>query len=348
MPDPEPPPPAGGAESVILKRRTYEALRTAAMRQVQPDQSQFETRRSERSVAFRLRDSVISSTVANGLPFGVELLDAGPGLYMVTVNAGYVIERVPGNTGSGAIAHACPNLVNTADVFPPEQPGAKAAFDIRSGQQVSIVVDVSERGVVEANGSSPAVRCVIEDAGAESIHYVPPTGDEDGVRGEYHYPLAILEGDQLVWVLAGSHIDHFQDLPRFKNGIQSAAENVGRIVEKYDPETNRFILRSLRAGNGIGIQEADGEIIITNADPGSGSGGGEYPDPAAGWWGTLLWQYFGPDGTEELLNALELTVEAGKIVKVRNKWPETGLDEIPGTEGTPGNAQFTNFYYLFP
>lgn len=324
---------------MLLKRKTYEALRTAALRQVQPDSRQFETRRTERSVAFRLRDSVISTSLSSGLPFGVELLDAGPGLYMVTVNAGYVLERLPGGTGPAAIAHGCPNLINTAEVFPPDQPGAKAAFDIRPGQQVSIVVDVSERGVVEANGSDAPVRCVIEDADADSIHYVPPTGDEEGVRGEYHYQLAVMEETGLRWVLAGSHIDHFQDLPRLKNGVEGAEENVGRIVRKYDAETNRFILRSLRAGDGIGIEETEDEVIITNTAP----GGGGYPDPASGYWGTLLWQFFTRITDSVPYSQLELTVEGGRILRVREQEPGGALTDVPGTEATPGQAFFSSF-----
>lgn len=155
--------------------------------------------------------------------------------YKVKLTPGFVNERIPGD----AEALAVNEIQNIA-----------SELDITIGQQVSVVVYVDEDGILGGpDAPSPYVaELVIEAEDTASSHYIPPVGDESaGTPGEYHYKIAVFKDADVdhaaPWLdkfLAGSHISHFVDLPRFKK--QAGTYD---IFKTYDGSTRKYKTKGL-------------------------------------------------------------------------------------------------------
>ena len=179
-------------------------------------------------------------------PFDLQLLvdDSGEEpAYKVTIAPGIVQERVPGNVPA-LIEYQANNIGLIG--------APRAEFAIVVGQQISLVVNVRAVGTIGADGGD-AVTAVIEGENPDSVHYIPPCADDaEGVPGAYHYKLGVLraspvEGEPpyLEQWLAGSHIDHFQDVTRLDNTSNAVSADSARVVKKYDADTNRYLIRFL-------------------------------------------------------------------------------------------------------
>jgi hypothetical protein len=187
----------------------------------------------------------------------------------VTVADGYVNERIPGGEEDALKAHYPQNISIGDGATPPDKPTDRVPFSVSAGQQVSLVVEVDEKGAIEASGEDDAVRVVIEDVDPESIHYVPKIGSAStGEAGSYHYKLATIEAPEteggapvLKLFLAGSHISHFRDLPLLINRPVDTAENVGRIIKEYDKPSNEYRFRSIGKGDGQLRVNEDGDHV---------------------------------------------------------------------------------------
>jgi hypothetical protein len=149
--------------------------------------------------------------------------------WKVTIEDGYVNERIPGGTGDALKTHF-PNNIKDGD--------SRAKFTVEDGKQVSLIVEVDEDGEINPEGAEDAVRVAIEDIDEASTHFEPKIGDAStGGAGVYHYKLATIEeGDtagilELKNYLAGSHISHFRELPLLKNLPEGSAADTGRIVK---------------------------------------------------------------------------------------------------------------------
>ena len=218
-------------------------------------------------------------------PFSVTLKAAGTTeapTYSVQVADGWVNERIPGvfdPVANATAVHKPHNILWGADGA--SQDPVKAATDRRDfpitiGQQVSVVVFVNAEGnVALPDGSTEdgPTKIGVEEEDYKSIHYVPPRpqDEDEGSAGEYHYKLAVLRdadgthsGPWLEMFLAGSHMDHFAELPILDN-MAAAGENKGRVFEKYDPDTNTYQFRV--------IDTSEGELEITETEGGLGMRG---------------------------------------------------------------------------
>lgn len=187
------------------------------------------------------------------------------GSFLVSLSPGYINERIPGD----ADALACQEIQNLK--WGVDAPEGKTADDLREfaisvGQQISVLVYVDVTGELGGDGApvDGVAKIEIETEDEESTHYVPPCGDDaDGTAGVYHYKLAVLRaadathsGPWLELYLAGSHIDHFRDIPQLAN-LGEAGEDMVRIVKEFDNATGKFNLRSLKNGWGHKLVEDD-------------------------------------------------------------------------------------------
>lgn len=198
-------------------------------------------------------------------PFALELVTDTSGespVYKVAVHSGRVCERIIG--GSVALTDHVPDNMLGVDGLPILHP-------IAVGQQVSVIVQVTNTGEIGADSPTVPVTIGIETAGATSTHFVPVCADdEEGASGVYHYELGRLiagagEGDPpvLQLSLAGSHIDHFRDLTLIDNTINPSTEGLARIVQKYDSDLGKYLLRALSKGDGqLRIDEEGGVAKI--------------------------------------------------------------------------------------
>jgi hypothetical protein len=301
-------------------------------------------------------------------PFEVSLFRSGE-IWKVTIEDGYVNERIPGGTGDALKTHF-PNNIKSGD--------ARAKFTVIDGKQVSLIVEVDEEGEITAAGSDPAVRVAIEDIDEESTHFEPKIGDAStGVAGVYHYKLATIEEGDTVGVLelknylAGSHVSHFRELPLLKNLPDAAAANTGRIIKAYDKATNQYRFRSIAKGDGqLRVDESGDNVRVRGNGKAftlryqvSGSSATDVADfvdgliddtgtvtipipvvPTDGWWGTLKWQHFTNIGDTTPYEFLQAVVENGRIISVARQGPgESSPTTISGTQGTPGSGVFTSF-----
>ena len=303
--------------------------------------------------------------------------DTDPVEYQVLVQDGWVNERIPGVNDpvtNATAVHKPHNILWGADgasESPVKAATDRREFPITIDQQVSILVYVNAEGGIElpsGNTDPGPTSIVVETEDEKSIHYVPPRPvDSDvGIAGEYHYKLAVLRDADAThsapWLeifLAGSHLDHFRDLPILDNSAAAAA-NIGRPFFKYKKDINTYLFRSLDATAGqLEIEEIDtaddgainirgnsfdGEIEIS-VDGGSAQSLAtvvdglitevnpvDIPLPDAfpgGLWGTFIWENY------ETNNFLELTFSNGALTGMTAS-ASTGA----GTEASPYAAGF--------
>ncbi len=95
-------------------------------------------------------------------------------------------------------------------------------------------------------------------------------------------------------------------------------------------------------GNGVDVEiPTSHKISMTVKDGLVVAAAGEDDEDAAGWWGTILHQFF-TDITDSTPYAqLQLNYENGILVSVAKSGPTEPLTDVPGTEGTPGSATHT-------
>ncbi len=219
--------------------------------------------------AFTHPNSELTSDGAGSpLPFQVRLgITTGSGgafAAYVTVEDGYVCERCPGPATTDALYYGIPgNLTDDNQL--------RKKFPIADGQQVSVVVPVKPTGEID-DSSGAGVSIVVEAADPVSVHYVPKAPNADaptGTAGTYHYKLAVFHaatGSEPAYLenfLAGSHIDHFRDLPLIDNTM-GAGGGVGRVFNKYDPSDATYKFRTLK-------KPASGQVQVTEKTDSSGN-----------------------------------------------------------------------------
>ena len=186
------------------------------------------------------------------------------GYYFFTITDGCINERIP-----GAIAYA---TGKACKAIPPnteleDEIEERKRFDITVGQQISVIVKVLDTGRVSE--AEDAVTVVAEDERDEhdadgGVHYIPVAGSTYGVAGEYHYKLALLKppvyGVKPAWlkmVLAGSHLSHWQDLPRFATP--------GGVAMSYDAADNKYSVRGNSVNGSITFKDCSNNVIKTVA-----------------------------------------------------------------------------------
>jgi len=213
-------------------------------------------------------------------PFDVSLIVGGTTeapTYKVSVWDGWVNERIGGvyDPATNATAvHKPHNILWGSDAVSPAVATDRRTFDITVGQQVSVLVNVAAEGNIELPSGSTAAgptEIAIEAEDEKSIHYVPPrpVDSDTGAAGVYHYKLAVLRaadathsGPWLEYFLAGSHLDHFAELPILDNA-GGAADNKGRVFKEYKKDANTYIFRVLDATAGeLTIEESEDGVSI--------------------------------------------------------------------------------------
>lgn len=207
----------------------------------------------------------------NAPPFHLELITDTSGespVYKVAVHPGRVYERIIPGTESLS-PHVPTNLLGS-DGLPIQHP-------ISVGQQVSVIVQVMVNGEIGAD--SDPVTIAIESAGASSTHFVPICADDtEGSPGVYHYELGRLlagagEGDPPVLkpCYTGSHIDHWRDITLLENTINPSTEGLARLIQKWDPDLGKYLLRAISKGDGqLRVDEEEGVIKVRgNGNAGS-------------------------------------------------------------------------------
>jgi len=198
--------------------------------------------------------------------------------YKVSVWDGWVNERIPGVQDppvNATAVHKPWNILWGADAVAPDLGTDRRTFPISIGQQVSVIVNVAAEGNIELPAGAPGTtlgptEIKVEAEDEDSVHYVPPrpVDSDTGSAGVYHYKLAVLRDADAThsapWLeifLAGSHIDHFAELPILDN-LTGAAEDIGRVFKEYDPETNTYTFRA--------IDTSEGELVVTETEDGLG------------------------------------------------------------------------------
>lgn len=189
--------------------------------------------------------------------------EIGAETYQVTVEDGLVIDHVPGDTDA-LVYHEASNILVSAEdedlgADPPIAEGDRTLFDIAVGEAIYVKVNVLPSGAVgeSSDPPEPFVEIVVDEDGLDSAHYVPPCADDaDGLAGYYYYKLALLEEISGEVVLtkyrAGSHIEHFCELPLMDN----VGAGNGKVLKDYDQASNTYRFRNLDGGLG--------ELTITN------------------------------------------------------------------------------------
>ena len=181
-------------------------------------------------------------------PFWTQFTDG-----KVTITPGYVVDHKT-KTGDALAYHTPAGLVD-AD-------GKLIEKTIAAGQAVYVKVSVDKTGAIAAT-SGDAVSVVIASDGQASVHYVPPTGDDEyGAEGSLLYKLAVYrespEKPQIY--LAGSHIQHFHTLQQFRKG---GGEHDWFL--KYDPDEGKYKTRGITADTPT-YSGAEKNIKLTKTD----------------------------------------------------------------------------------
>jgi hypothetical protein len=164
------------------------------------------------------------------------------------VQDGWVNERSPLSTSNVTFVHKPGNILTD---------GVRTRFPISIGDQISLVVHVDSSGGLDSGSGDPTELAITEEDEA-STHYDPPVGDETaGSGGTYYYKLGVLRDADAShaspWIenfLAGSHVDHFRELPKFKKAGGSYD-----IFKEFDSTVGQYKTRGLTAGDGITITE---------------------------------------------------------------------------------------------
>lgn len=169
--------------------------------------------------------------------------------YKVKFTTGYVNERIPGDAEALAV-NEIKDLKWGGDAPEGKTAEDPREFTITIGQQASVIVYVDEDGSLggSAAPSGYVAALTIETEDTASTHYLPPQGDESaGTPGVYHYKIAVLNAADadhpIPWIepfLAGSHISHWRDLPRFKK--QAGTYD---IFKKYDGGQEKYKTKGL-------------------------------------------------------------------------------------------------------
>ena len=198
--------------------------------------------------------------------------------YKISLTDGWLNERIPGvydgePPPTATAFHKPHNILWGTDgaAQSPVKPATdRREFPIAVGQQLSIVVYVDPDGAIggDAAPADGPLEIAVETEDEPSVHYIPPRATDlyVGAAGVYHYKMAVLRaadathtGPWLELFMAGSHLDHFRDLPLLENSA-AEAENTGRVFKKYDETTNQYLFRTLDA--------TTGELTITETESG--------------------------------------------------------------------------------
>ena len=178
--------------------------------------------------------------------------------YFFTVTPGWITDRdTKGGAGTDAIAsYDVPSLFNLD--------GSPHEFPILEGESVFIKTAVLKTGAIGTDepGVDPCtVGTATEGDDSRSIHYVPPMPANEGAAGYYLYKLAtltIVDGEIVPdYCLAGSHIDHYRDLPMFKMAAGQAD-----VFKEYNLILGKYLTRGLTGGSGITVTERTDDILI--------------------------------------------------------------------------------------
>jgi len=213
----------------------------------------------------RIVGGSVSAIQQKPLPFDLTLYSAGAAAYEITVQDGWVNERSPISTGNVTFCHKPGNILTDGD---------RTRFGISVGEQVSLVVHVDEDGGLDS-GSGDPVEIAITGEDEASTHYDPPVGDEtSGSGGTYYYKLGVLRDADAThpspWIerfLAGSHVSHFRELPKFKKKAGTYD-----IFKEFDAAAGEYKTKGLTAGEGIDIVD-DEESLEIKLDYGIDDGG---------------------------------------------------------------------------
>lgn len=175
------------------------------------------------------------ATALNDAPFSVSVGTSEDGeTYYATVTKGLVIERKQGKEADLVVGHEPTNLTDAE--------GNPSKISIKDGDGVFVVVKLTADGEVETGGVS--IKAEPHD-GIEMTHYTPKVADDEGATGEMKYRLgrfSVSKESGQKWEndFAGSHIDHFQDLPPFK---KQAGDN--DVFKKYDLDEKCYKTKGL-------------------------------------------------------------------------------------------------------
>lgn len=234
-----------GVNSGFGGRPVVVTTTTESVEQIRPNQSDSNS---------RVSSGVVAQT---SLPFKVTLIitSGDTPTYQVTVDSGYVCERIPG-VGNAISYHEPANIY--AEVDPPTDPITFTKnlqkFAITVGQAVYVRLDVNAQGQIGPPEETPedeAVTIVVAADEENSTHYIPKvdTLNSEGTAGFYLYKLAVLEAaiepstiPTLEKYLTGSHIDHFQDLPSIMSTLEEG-EGIGVIPKEWDNDEANYKLR---------------------------------------------------------------------------------------------------------
>lgn len=172
--------------------------------------------------------------------------------WMVTVSRGVVTDRVT-KTGDAVVIHEIPNQLSGGDLA--------LIGPITNGQAVYVKVEVKETGEIGVTSGDPC-SIVIANDGEASVHYDPPCGDEtSGTAGTMYYKLAVFNvtGDIVTpdYVMAGSNIDHYRELPMFIK-----AGGTADVFKEFDLTAGKYKTRGITAGTGITVTENTDDIEI--------------------------------------------------------------------------------------
>lgn len=188
------------------------------------------------------------------MPFDITVFNGSGGSYEVTVQDGWVNERSPISSGNVTYCHKPGNIMTA---------GERTRFSIGIGDQVSLVVNVDENGGIDSTGGDP-VEIAITNEDTASTHYDPPVAADTGSGGVYYYKLGVLRDADAThptpWIerfLAGSHVSHFRELPRFKKKAGTYD-----IFKEFDASAGEYKTKGLTAGEGIDIVDDNNSLEI--------------------------------------------------------------------------------------
>lgn len=244
------------------------------------------------------------------LPFWPSLINTGTTeapTYAVTVTRGVVVDRV--TTDADAVVYYEPVVLTT---------GEPTQFAITDTQCVCVKVATLDTGAIDG-----VPEIVVVNSDKESIHYIPPVGNETtGTAGEYYYKLASFAvGPPAVLTMfaAGDNIEHYRELPMFVK-----AGGTADVFKEFLASAGKYKTRGISAGDGITVTENASDIQIKL-------------DPAMGIWGTFTLRF--NDDVNSTYSELSLTFENG--ILTATGYAGDTIHTGAGTEASPIGALIT-------
>jgi len=232
--------------------------------------------REVRKAIAALRDRPIISTsrpsVSGGgafPPFSViSLVKAEGDTYEVTIQEGWVIERLPKTGESSAVKFHMPKS-GTTDL----NADTKPKFTMSNGDILWVNYETDDQGKITGD-----VTVIVDDTNQPGTHYQPEDPQVSGTNGDYFVKLlelSVTDGTATVKVYQQSDIEHYAQLVTAEYIEVTGETDGGEVFKEYDRAEGKYLLRRIHHRNAedeiekqIEVEQEDDLIRIKGNEKG--------------------------------------------------------------------------------